>query len=1237
MKTQRVNTLGRFARRTMTTPRISAAACFAAAAIVTTVFAAQSALADVYTWDNGTASAGGPTDGSGTWSLSSPNWWNSSSAYQFWPDGTDTAQFGFSSGHTNAYSVTLDPLGVNAGGVTFQDQAYTLSGSTLTLSGSTPTVTVNASGGTINSVIAGSSGIVKNGPGALTLGGANNYSGTTSITGGMLSLDFTQAGAPASNILPSGAPVSFGVPGTIGAANSLGMTGGSTNQQTLGGVKLSATSGLANITVTGGTLNLGAIAPSLITSNSGTSGAFVLFTVQNGGVITTTTGNDSQINTLIAGRQFGGFGVLDSVTGGIDNYQFARVVSGVISPTATTAMLTSGAVNNITNYALTASLNYTNVGTDVVGSLTINSASAGTLTLNAGANQFKCRAGVILQGSGDFTISSTNGSTFTGPNVEDDPFWVMGSRNLTLAMPFVDNNAANTATGITKLGPGTLTISASCTATGPTFLDQGTIVLTASAALPSGGFASAPGTTLNSNPGAGQLVKLMGNAAGVTNNGYTGGGVIGGALTISSGSLQVGGNGESISGAVTNNNGTLVLGGGNGLVSLNSQPSNNNAGGTYINGSGNVAINTTLSLSGSNVLTGEFYTGNNGGAGNVTVSNGTLNVGSWFEIGRLFSSTASNTSTSTFTATGPGTVVIADNLHQNNGSHVEIGWTNSAAAGGVTTGILNVLNGAMFDSKNSEIHLGVTQSGGGGQVGTVVLGNSSTDTAYINSGNANFFIGDAAGSTGNLTINGGSLTSWDIRNDSGAGNFTVNAGYAQATGFIRLGINASAVGNYIVNGGVLTNSATSAGGNQNSNLRLNIGENGMGTFTINGGLVSLTNPQNNAGSGIYIGSGSGVGTLNINGGTLSTVDPSIYVGAGGSSSGTINMNNGRVINTGGLVLGNALGASGSLFLNNGLFQASSISSVGGNGTLNFGGGTLQISGNGGIIGNAGGALTVSIGTLAAVIDTNGNNIQALVPFAPNFSNVGNDGGLIKMGAGVLAFNASNGQSSFLGPTQVSGGTLLVTGGFNTSSTNSITVASGAAFGGDGATPSVTLASSATLAPGYTILSPTQVGTISPAALTSNGGVLSFKLSNSSSSGNDQINVTGNVSLANVKFNISNLLNGSLQSGSYDLLNYGSSSALTNLTLTGLPLSRQTYSLDTSSSANAILLDVSAATPANLIWLGTNSTTWDMTTNNWFNTDASAVDKFFNLDNVSFTDLARRTAISPSPRPLPSAR
>ncbi len=149
------------------------------------VFATPAAAQTTYNWDAGIT--GGPNDGSGTWSLTSNNWWTGSSDV-LWPNTTSyAAQFGSGSGGTSAYSVALDPAGVTAGGVTFQNQAYTLTGSTLTLGG-TPTVTVNAGVGTINSVITGGGGLTKAGNGTLVLGGINSYTGATVVSGGNLKI-----------------------------------------------------------------------------------------------------------------------------------------------------------------------------------------------------------------------------------------------------------------------------------------------------------------------------------------------------------------------------------------------------------------------------------------------------------------------------------------------------------------------------------------------------------------------------------------------------------------------------------------------------------------------------------------------------------------------------------------------------------------------------------------------------------------------------------------------------------------------------------------------------------------------------------------------------------------------------------------------------------------------------------------------------------------------------------------
>ena len=156
------------------------------------------------------------------------------------------------------------------------------------------------------------------------------------------------------------------------------------------------------------------------------------------------------------------------------------------------------------NYTVNGSLTYTNAGTNVAGSLNIVSASAGTLTLNGGSNQFRSRAGVILQGNGAYTINSTNGTTFTGPAIEDDPFWVMGSGTLTLAVPFVRQHVACDRHRETRSRNAGDCGEFDChrrdlSRPGHDRTRHG-------AALPSGGLSTAPGTAVVSNPGAGQLV-----------------------------------------------------------------------------------------------------------------------------------------------------------------------------------------------------------------------------------------------------------------------------------------------------------------------------------------------------------------------------------------------------------------------------------------------------------------------------------------------------------------------------------------------------------------------------------------------------------------------------------------------------------------------------------------------------------------------------------------------------------
>lgn len=66
--------------------------------------------------------------------------------------------------------------------------SYTLGGSTLTLAGSAPTINTLGGTHTIGATLAGNAGLIKTGAGTLVLAGPNTYAGATRITGGTLAV-----------------------------------------------------------------------------------------------------------------------------------------------------------------------------------------------------------------------------------------------------------------------------------------------------------------------------------------------------------------------------------------------------------------------------------------------------------------------------------------------------------------------------------------------------------------------------------------------------------------------------------------------------------------------------------------------------------------------------------------------------------------------------------------------------------------------------------------------------------------------------------------------------------------------------------------------------------------------------------------------------------------------------------------------------------------------------------------
>ena len=306
----------------------------------------------------------------------------------------------------NPYTVTLSGS-LSAGGLVFQNQAYTLAGSsgTLNLTGAAPVITVNASsGGTIGLIVNGSTGLTTAGSGTLTFTGTNVYTGTTTIASGVVSFTggAASSGGGALNVGNSAAGINsgtavlnlsttgttaFGNPtiiGNPGFSGAINLTTGTFNDNPGGGYIAvggngSGIGGYGSLNITGGTLNI-----------NGTSGIRV--GDQGMGSFTQTGGVLNSSRYFVVGFQSSGVGVA-TVTGG--------------STTVTTSYRTI-----IGNNGLFAA-GTLNIGTEAGGNglfttqveMSNSGSASSTLNLNSGTL-------ALTNGN----LNSTTGMTMTNTN-----------------------------------------------------------------------------------------------------------------------------------------------------------------------------------------------------------------------------------------------------------------------------------------------------------------------------------------------------------------------------------------------------------------------------------------------------------------------------------------------------------------------------------------------------------------------------------------------------------------------------------------------------------------------------------------------------------------------------------------------------------------------------------------------------------------------------------------------------
>ncbi|NBW95414.1 MAG: PEP-CTERM sorting domain-containing protein, partial [Planctomycetia bacterium] len=613
---------------------------------------------------------------------------------------------------------------------------------------------------------------------------------------------------------------------------------------------------------------------------------------------------------------------------------------------------------------LTAQSSFTGGTTIEAGTLATSGSdrlpTAGAVTVNSGAT---------LNLNGDQTLASIGGSGAI----------TFGSSALgyTLTTGSVSGTFSGNISGngyLSKVGPGTLTLSGSNTYLASTVVTGGTLATVGTNVLPTAGNLSvnAGGTLLL---GGDQTVSSAGGSGVYNLNGYTltmngaaaafsgdatGGGVLaksgGGTWSIygtTSGSTAVQLNGGTIklmsanrlsdSGAVTVNGGTFDM---NGFTDV--------AGSVTING-GKI-INGTLTAAGVSMDNGSV-------SGVLTGSGGFTKIGSGL---------VTISSTSTYTGL---TAISGGTLATTAANQLSAASTMSVAAGGVFkmggsqtlasisgSGSINLGNGLLTTGSVSGTFAGgLTGNGGLTKVGpgTLTLSGSSSFTgdtnltggtlvlANVNALPSDAVVTMAAGATLQIsgttvvgaidqnggTVTGGTLLSSLTKTSSGAlnsvvSNFDVN-GVPYAAGILKQGAGTTTIGGantftgaIKLQGGTLqlSGSGSFAAGSSlvmssGATMDLNGKSQTFSALTGTGGTVALGSGQltvNNAAGGVFAGVISGSGGLAKSGaGRLELTGASTYTGPTSITAGELKLNGSLASGSLALAAGATLSGTGS--------------------------------------------------------------------------------------------------------------------------------------------------------------------------------------------------------------------------------------------------------------------------------------------------------------------------------------
>jgi fibronectin-binding autotransporter adhesin len=987
-----------------------------------------------YFWNVSSATSGG---GSGTWDLVTSNWSTSSTGplnYTWTNNGQERANFSNTAG-----TVTIDVGGVTAFGVNFATTGYTITGGTLTLAGAGGVIDTGSVNATINSVIADSGGVglTKNGTGILTLGGANTYTGATTVSAGVLQVTNNSAlGTTAgTTTVASGAAVQ--VSGTLtgvtdaitlngtGVANGGALRNTANNNTWSGAITLGT--GGARINSDAGTLTI----------SGGISGTGQPLTVGGAGNTTIsgaiTTGTGGQIfkdgagtltlsnNASSGGSNFTatGTGTAITITGGVLSQPGEQ--TGAAGSTSATGILPSapvpayvfidGGTLRSTRTGVGATFLATNKGITLGpngGTLEVTDPTAGNLNIYAGV--ITGTGGLTKSGPGVLAIPAVQ--TYQGPTV------VSGGTLRVRTMPerFPDTTALTVNAGAifdlnglsetvgSLAGAGTVNLGSATFTSGGT---NASTVFTGSIVQTAGGIG---GKVVKTGTGT---LTLSGN------NGYSG------DTTVSAGTLKIGsstalGSGgafSTLAGTTVSPGATLDL---NGTTGINEVITIN---GTGVGGNGAlINSNTGAAATISNGVSTATLPATPGASTTVTVSGGGgSGAAATASLGLTAASFTINSGTTTYSVAP--TVIVSGNgvaaaVLDSNG--LVTGVTITSPGNGYTTAPTITFSGGTVSSQGTNptgvgnaanfriAILTITNAGSGytspptftsGTVtftptlSSVVLGSSSSVGGAGDLLIAGVVSGPAAAAL--TKVGAGTLTLTAA--NTYAGPTTVAGGVLStptlADGGANSGIGASpaAAANLVLNGGTLQYTGPATSTNRQFTLGTTGALDASGTGAVN---FTATGPV------VISASANAALTLTGSNAGANTLAAVLSDGSGGTTSLTKAGAGTWVLTGNNTYTGGTTVATGTLLVNG---------QTGTNSGTGFGGVTVSSGGTLGGTGQIGGAVTVSSGGTLR-----GGDATGFVPLTLNNGLTTNSGSNLAVrinAAGTSGVTAGSGGSS----------------------------------------------------------------------------------------------------------------------------------------------------------------------------------------------------------------------------------